>query len=232
MTAGGRVAPYEITRRACGPNDIVIEIRYAGICHSDIHTVRDEWGKSEYPCVPGHEIAGPIVAVGADVKGFAVGDLGGVGCMVDSCRGCISCRNGSEQYCYESPVWTYNSKMRYAVETGASTYGGYSRHIVVDAAFALKIPPNLDLAAATPLMCAGITVYSPMIHFGLQPHMKFAVAGLGGLGHVAVKFGRAFGCHTTVISRGTSKRETALNSLGADAYIDSTSDEQFKVGAH
>lgn len=208
----------------------MIEIKFAGICHSDIHTVRDEWGKSEYPCVPGHEIAGPIVAVGENVKGFAVGEIGGVGCLVDSCRDCWSCKLGNEQYCEEGAVWTYNSKLKHGPHAGASTYGGYSRHIVVDASFALKIPANLDLAAATPLLCAGITVYSPMIHFGLQPHMKFGVAGLGGLGHVAVKLGRAFGAHTTVISRGTSKRDTAINHLGANDYIDSTADGALQVG--
>mmetsp|Transcript_15055 Transcript_15055/g.24934 ORF Transcript_15055/g.24934 Transcript_15055/m.24934 type:complete len:358 (+) Transcript_15055:67-1140(+) len=230
MTPGGQATPHEITRRACGPNDIVIEIKFAGICHSDIHTARDEWGKAAYPLVPGHEIAGPIVAVGAAVKGFEVGEIGGVGCMVDSCRDCGSCRRGDEQYCDSGAVFTYNSKFKYAVENGGDTYGGYSKHIVVDAAFALKMPPSLDLAAATPLLCAGITVYSPMINFGLQPHMKFGVAGLGGLGHMALKLGHAFGCHTTCISRGTAKKETAL-AMGADAYIDSTSAEEFKAAA-
>lgn len=126
LEAGGRATAHVFTRRAMGPNDIVIDIKFAGICHSDIHTVRDEWGKAAYPCVPGHEIAGPIVAVGADVKGFAVGELGGVGCMVDSCRGCVSCRQGTEQYCATGPVFTYNSKGKYCVEIGAQTYGGYS----------------------------------------------------------------------------------------------------------
>jgi uncharacterized zinc-type alcohol dehydrogenase-like protein len=231
MTPGGQATPHEITRRACGPNDIVIDIKFAGICHSDIHTARDEWGKALYPLVPGHEIAGPIVAVGSDVKGFSVGDIGGVGCMVDSCRTCNSCRKGDEQYCSTGAVFTYNSKLKYNVENGADTYGGYSKHIVIDASFALKVPTNLDLAAATPLMCAGITMYSPMINFGLQPHMKFAVAGLGGLGHVGVKLGHAFGCHTTCISRGTSKKDTAINHLGADAYIDATSEEEMKAAA-
>jgi uncharacterized zinc-type alcohol dehydrogenase-like protein len=131
MTPGGEPVPHTITRRAMGPNDIVIEIKFAGVCHSDIHTVRDEWGKSEYPCVPGHEIAGPILAVGAAVKGFAVGEIGGVGCMVDSCRSCTSCKRGNEQFCGTGAVFTYNSKGKYCVEAGASTYGGYSVSLLV-----------------------------------------------------------------------------------------------------
>jgi alcohol dehydrogenase (NADP+) len=211
------------------PNDIVIEIKYAGICHSDIHQVREEWGKAIFPMVPGHEIGGVVVAVGAEVTRFAIGDHGGVGCMVDSCRSCVNCHHGDEQYCTSGMVGTYNSKFKYNVENGNNTYGGYSKLIVVDQDFALLIPKNLDLAGATPLMCAGITVYSPMMHFNLRPNMKFGVVGLGGLGHMAVKFGVAFGNDTTVISRGLSKRENALNELKANAYIDSKNEDEMKV---
>ena len=181
--------------------------------------------------VPGHEIGGVVVAVGSNVKNFAIGDHAGIGCMVDSCRHCVNCRRGVEQYCYEGFVGTYNSTYKYNIEPGNVTYGGYSRHIVVDKDFSLQIPKNLDLAGATPLLCAGITVYSPMIHFGLQPHQKFGVIGLGGLGHMAVKFGVAFGCHTTVISRGLSKRESSLNELHAHAFIDSTNEDELRAAA-
>jgi alcohol dehydrogenase (NADP+) len=211
-------------------DDVVIEIKYAGICHSDIHQVREEWGKATFPMVPGHEIGGVVVAVGANVKDMAIGEHAGVGCFVDSCRNCRNCRQGQEQYCSNGYVGTYNSKYKYCIECGNNTYGGYSKHIVVDRAFALKIPQTLDLAAATPLLCAGITVYSPMMHFGLTPNMKFGVVGLGGLGHMAAKFGVAFGCHTTVISRGMAKRENALNELKTHDYIDSTDAEQMGAG--
>lgn len=179
--------------------------------------------------MPGHEIGGVIVAVGANVTGHAVGDHAGVGCMVDSCRTCKQCRKGSEQYCSSGCVFTYNAVHKYNIENGERTYGGYSKHIVVDKSFVLNIPKSLDLAGATPLLCAGITVYSPMLHFGLRPNMKFGVVGLGGLGHMAVKFGVAFGCHTTVISRGDSKKEGALNELHASAFLNSKSAEEMQV---
>lgn len=229
ITPGGPFQSYTFTRRACRDNDIVIDIKYAGICHSDIHQVREEWGKGIFPMVPGHEIGGVVVAKGSNVSEFTVGEHAGVGCMVDSCRSCKSCKKGSEQYCSNRCVWTYNDKHRHSVENGNNTYGGYSKFIVVDKDFALHIPNNLDLAAATPLMCAGITVYSPMIQFGLSPQMKFGVVGLGGLGHMAVKFGVAFGCHTTVISRGVSKREDALNNLKANAFLDSKNEDEMKA---
>lgn len=213
------------------PDDIVIEIKYAGICHSDIHQVREEWGKAIFPMVPGHEIGGVVIGVGSNVTNFSVGDHAGVGCMVDSCRKCTNCRRGLEQYCDSGFVGTYNSIHKYNVENGTPTYGGYSKHIVVDKEFALQIPKNIDLAGATPLLCAGITVYSPMIRFGLQPHHKFGVVGLGGLGHMAAKFGVAFGNHTTVISRGTSKRDNALNELHVHAYLDSTNEDELKAAA-
>lgn len=231
MAPGGPGTRHEITRRACGPDDIVIDIKFAGICHSDIHTAREEWGTAVFPLVTGHEIGGIIVAVGKNVKKFVLGDRAGVGCMVDSCRKCSNCARGEEQYCATGPVYTYNSKHKYCVEVGTQTYGGYSKHIVADENFALKIPSNLDLAAATPLLCAGITLFSPMIDFGVQPHMKFAVAGLGGLGHMGVKFGVAFGCHTTVISRGQGKKAAALQDLKADDYIDSTVAAEMQAAA-
>lgn len=227
----GKFQPYTITRRAMGPNDVVIDIKFAGICHSDIHQVREEWGKAIFPMVPGHEIGGIVLAVGENVTGFAVGDHAGVGCMVDSCRKCKNCRHGLEQYCDVGFVGTYNSTFKYCIECGNNTYGGYSKTIVVDKDFALQIPKNLDLAGATPLLCAGITVYSPMMRFGLNSAMKFGVVGLGGLGHMAAKFGVAFGCHTTVISRGTSKKESSLNELKAHAFLDSTNAEDLAASA-
>lgn len=235
--ASGPISPFTVTRRAPGPNDVVIDIQYAGICHSDIHTVRDEWGPASYPLVPGHEIGGKIVFVGDKVTRAKVGDTAGVGCMVDSCRTCKKCAMGDEQYCMSGFIGTYGAKAKYAhceeynEQGGAKTQGGYSQRIVVDQKFVLLIPSNLDLAGATPLMCAGITVYSPMMRFGLRTNMKFGVVGLGGLGHMAVKFGVAFGCHTTVISRGTSKKESSLNDLKADAFIDSKNEEEMKAAA-
>lgn len=231
MSASGPATPHVITRRACGVDDVVISTKFAGICHSDIHTVRDEWGAAAYPAVVGHEIGGVVVAVGANVKNFVVGDAAGVGCMVDSCRSCRNCSRGNEQYCKTGPVYTYNSNFKYCVETGGRTFGGYSQHIVIDKSFCLKIPSNLDLAGATPLLCAGITMYSPLVHYGLRPHMKYGVAGLGGLGHMGVKLGKAFGAHTTVISRGDTKRADALTGLGADGYINSMNEEEMKAAA-
>ena len=229
------LVPYTFQRRACGPKDVVIDILFAGICHSDIHQVREEWGKGIFPMVPGHEIGGTVVAVGSEVRKFLIGDTAGVGCMVDSCRDCESCRAGDEQYCFTGMVETYNARYKYKhcaeynEEGGAPAYGGYSKRIVVDEAYGLLIPKSLDLAAATPLLCAGITVYSPMMHFGLRSNMRFAVIGLGGLGHMAAKFAVAFGCHTTIISRGTSKKESSLRDLKVDQYIDSKNEEEMKV---
>jgi uncharacterized zinc-type alcohol dehydrogenase-like protein len=208
-----------------------LTVRFAGICHTDIHFARGEKGTTAWPVVVGHEIGGIVVAKGKNVTRFSEGDHAGVGCMVDSCRSCRYCRRGDEQYCATGPVYTYNSTYRYGVEPGGATYGGYSRHIVVDRDFAFLIPKNLDLAAATPLMCAGITMFSPIQHFGLSAHMKFGVIGLGGLGHMGVKFGLAFGCHTSVISRGTKKRDAALNDLKAHAFIDSSNADEMKAAA-
>jgi uncharacterized zinc-type alcohol dehydrogenase-like protein len=190
-----------------------------------------------FPMVPGHEISGVVEAVGASVKGFAVGDHVGVGCMVGSCGECSFCKEGLEQYCTSGMIGTYNSKEKYphmaeyTAEGGGITYGGYSQAIVVDQKFVLKIPKNLDLAGAAPLLCAGITTYSPLKHFGLQAGMKLGVMGLGGLGHMAVKFGVAMGAKVTVISRGTSKKQSALADLKAHDFLDSTDDEAMKAQA-
>eukprot|EP01041_Mallomonas_annulata_P006211 gene6211-12581_t len=236
-TARGSFEPFEITRRACGPNDVVIDIKYAGICHSDIHQAREEWGPATFPMVPGHEIAGHAVAIGSEVKGFSIGDTVGVGCMVDSCRKCASCLAGEENYCLNGSIMTYNGKYKYDhcqeydENGGALTYGGYSKLVVVDKSYVLKIPSNLTFSGTAPLLCAGITLFSPMKYYGLQPSHRFAVVGLGGLGHMGVKLGKAFGCHTTVISRGTTKKADALEGLKADSFIDSTSAEAFAAAA-
>mmetsp|Transcript_24235 Transcript_24235/g.33232 ORF Transcript_24235/g.33232 Transcript_24235/m.33232 type:complete len:359 (+) Transcript_24235:72-1148(+) len=238
LSSKGPLEPTTIKRRSCGPNDIAVSIKYAGICHSDIHTAKEEWGPIKFPCVPGHEIGGIVVAVGGNVKKFKAGDVVGVGCMVDSCRSCACCKASEEQYCMTGAVYTYNGTakyphmLEYTPEGGAVTYGGYSQSIVVDQEFVVLMPTNLNLAAATPLLCAGITVYSPMNKFGLKPFHKFGVVGLGGLGHMAVKFGKAFGCHTTVISRGSSKKENCLKELGAHAFLDSTSSEDMAAAAN
>lgn len=235
LTPSGKIQSHTITRRACGDNDVVIDIKYAGICHSDIHQVREEWGKGFFPMVPGHEIAGVVVAVGKKVTNFAVNDHVGVGCMVGSCTECRNCKRGDEQYCTAGMVGTYNSLQKYPhmaeynAQGGAVTYGGYSRSIVVDKNFVLKIPKNLNLAGAAPLLCAGITTYSPFISYNLRPHHKVAIMGLGGLGHMGAKFAVAMGCETTVISRGTNKRESALNELKVHYYVDSKDENQLNA---
>jgi len=235
--AKGPLEPSVITRRACSYNDVVIGVKFAGICHSDIHQVKEEWGPGNFPMVPGHEIGGVVLAVGKNVTKFTVGQHVGVGCIVDSCRSCDNCRHGEENYCAKGMVGTYNSKHKYAhcveynVDGGAPTYGGYSQTIVVDHNYVLSIPENLDLAAATPLLCAGITTYSPLMHFGLKPNQTFAVNGLGGLGHMAAKFGVAWGADTTIISRGTGKKAGALAELKVHHFIDSTNEDELKESA-
>ena len=215
----GALGPFQFNRRTPGPADVLIEILYCGVCHSDIHQARDEWGGASFPMVPGHEIVGRVTGVGAQVKKFKVGDLAGVGCMVDSCRKCSSCKDGLEQFCEVGFIGTYNS-----VEQGSAhgapmaTYGGYSEQIVVDEAYTLRIPPELDLAATAPLLCAGITTYSPLRHFKVSRGQKVGVIGLGGLGHMAVKFGKAMGCHTVVFTTSASKRAEALR-LGAEEVV-------------
>jgi uncharacterized zinc-type alcohol dehydrogenase-like protein len=212
------LAPLEIQRRAVGPTDVRIDIKFCGICHSDIHFARGEWGDIPYPAVPGHEIAGIVAEIGSEVTRFAPGDRVGVGCMVNSCRECENCRAGNEQYCLNGNTQTYGSVDR----DGTITYGGYSDHVIVDQDFVLTIPDELPLEAAAPLLCAGITTYSPLRHWGAGPGKKVAVVGLGGLGHMAVKIAHAMGAEVTVLSQSLRKQQDGLK-LGADAYY-ATSD--------
>ncbi|GAA2088866.1 NAD(P)-dependent alcohol dehydrogenase [Pseudolysinimonas kribbensis] len=211
-----------IERRDVGPHDVLIEIRYAGICHSDIHTVRGDWRSIAYPQVVGHEIAGIVTEVGSAVTRHAVGDRVGVGCMVNSCGECENCRAGEEQYCLNGNVGTYASVDR----DGTITQGGYSTHVVVTEDFVLSIPDALDLATAAPLLCAGITTYSPLRHWNAGPGMRVAVVGLGGLGHMAVKFAHAFGAHVTVLSQSLSKKDDGI-AMGADDYRATSDDATF-----
>ncbi|UUO00781.1 NAD(P)-dependent alcohol dehydrogenase [Mycolicibacterium novocastrense] len=211
-----------ITRRDLGPHDVAFDIHFAGICHSDIHTVRDEWGRANYPVVPGHEIAGVVTEVGAEVTGFKVGDRVGVGCFVDSCRECAQCRAGEEQYCVKGMVGTYNAIGR----DGEPTQGGYSGAIVVDENYVLHIPDSLPLDAAAPLLCAGITLYSPLRNWNAGPGTRVAVIGLGGLGHMGVKLAHAMGAHVTVLSQSLKKMEDGLR-LGADEYYATSDPETF-----
>jgi uncharacterized zinc-type alcohol dehydrogenase-like protein len=218
------LAPFQIERRPVGPHDVQIEIAYCGICHSDLHQVRDEWGRSIYPMVPGHEIVGRVTAVGAHVKGFKAGDLAGVGCMVDSCRTCPSCQQKMEQFCVKGCAWSYNST---EMDRVTPTYGGYSSSVVVDEAFTLKISPKLDLAAAAPLLCAGITTYSPLRHWKTKPGDKVGVVGLGGLGHMAVKLAAAMGAEVTMLSTSKSK-EADARKLGAHQFGLTSDEDTFK----
>ena len=208
--AGGALAPFMFERRGVGPKDVLVRIRYCGVCHSDIHQVRDEWGGSIFPMVPGHEIVGTVEQVGAEARKFKVGDSAGVGCFVDSCRTCGSCMKGLEQYCEAGMVFTYNGMNK----DGQPTYGGYSNHIVVDENYVLNIPDGLSLEGVAPLLCAGITTYSPLRQWGVGKGHKLAVVGLGGLGHMAVKIGTALGAEVTVLSRSDRKRQDAQR-LGA-----------------
>jgi uncharacterized zinc-type alcohol dehydrogenase-like protein len=224
--AAAAKAPFEkttIERRDVGPSDVLIKIAYAGICHSDIHTARDEWGAAHYPLVPGHEIAGVVEDVGSDVTRYAVGDRVGVGCMVDSCRECANCKAGQEQYCLKGMTGTYNS----IGKDGRSTDGGYSTHIVVDENYVLGIPEGIDLDVAAPLLCAGITLYSPLKHWGAGPGKRVAIVGMGGLGHMGVKIAHALGAEVTVLSQTLSKQADGL-ALGADHYYATSDKATFK----
>jgi uncharacterized zinc-type alcohol dehydrogenase-like protein len=214
-----------IERREVGPKDVLIEIKYAGICHSDIHTGKGEWGEIEYPFVGGHEIAGVIVEVGSEVSNFKVGDHAGVGCMVNSCGTCESCKNDLEQFCLKGNVPTYNGIDIYG--SGEKTQGGYSTHIVVTEGFVLKIPEGISLEHAAPLLCAGITTYSPLRHWSAGPGKKVAIVGMGGLGHMGVKIAHAMGAEVTVLSRTLSKKEDGLK-LGADKYYATEDEKTFK----
>ena len=225
QSATSPIAPWDFERRTPGPTDVQIDIAFCGVCHSDIHQARNEWGNATYPMVPGHEIVGRVTAVGSDVTKFAVGDLAGVGVMVDSCRDCESCKTGLEQYCDRGQVvFTYNSKF----PDGTPAYGGYSDKIVADEAFTLKISPKLDLAATAPLLCAGITTYSPLRHWNVQPGQNVGVVGLGGLGHMALKFAHAFGAHVTQFTTSPGKEEDARR-LGADEVVLTRDPEALKA---
>ncbi len=219
--APSEAAPLEKTvveRRDLGPDDVLIDVAFAGICHSDIHTVRGEWGPKHYPLAPGHEIAGTVAAVGADVTRYAVGDRVGVGCMVNSCGECSACRRGEEQFCSEGAVFTYGSVDR----DGTVTQGGYSQQIVVTESFVVRIPDALPLDRAAPLLCAGITTYSPLRRWGVGPGSRVAVIGFGGLGHMGVQIAHALGAEVTVLSQTLGKKDDGLR-LGADHYY-ATSD--------
>lgn len=226
----GPLAPHPIARRAPRATDVRIDILYCGVCHSDLHQARDEWhdaAPTTYPCVPGHEIVGRVAHVGANVTKFKVGDFAAVGCMVDSCRTCTSCVRGLEQYCTQFPTFTYNGPDKVS---GGVTYGGYSEAIVVDESFVLKVSEKANLAATAPLLCAGITTYSPMRHWKVGPGQKVGVIGLGGLGHMGVKFARAFGAHVVLFTTSPSKIEDGKR-LGAHEVVVSKNANEMKAHA-
>lgn len=214
----------QIDRRTITPKDIEIEILYCGVCHSDLHTVRNDWGGTLYPAVPGHEIVGKVVRVGEQVTKLKVGDLAAVGCLVDSCRECESCKQDLEQYCLNGFIGTYNGNDKHLHK---QTFGGYSEKVVVDEHFVLKVPKNLNLAAAAPLLCAGITTWSPLRHWKVGKGSKVAVVGLGGLGHMAIKLAKGLGAEVTLFSRSPSKIQDAKD-LGADDVVISTDSEHMK----
>lgn len=217
----------DIERREITADDVKIEIDYCGVCHSDIHQVRNDWKNSKYPVVPGHEIIGRVTQVGKNVSNFKEGDLVGVGCMVDSCQECDSCKEDLEQFCENGATLTYNSKDEHL---GGHTFGGYAEQIVVDKEFVLKVPENIDAKAAAPLLCAGITTYSPLRHWNVKKGDKIGVIGLGGLGHMGVKFAHAIGAHVVMITTSPSKSEDAKK-LGADEVLISKNEEDMKKQA-
>ena len=230
QSATSALAPGSIQRREPRPQDVQIEILYCGVCHSDLHTVRNEWEvvmTTTYPCVPGHEIVGRVVKAGSAVRKFKEGDLAAVGCLVDSCRVCASCRAGEEQFCENGPTFTYNSEDK---QLGGVTYGGYSDSVVVDEAFALKVSKDLDLAGTAPLLCAGITTYSPLRHWKVSKGQKVGIVGLGGLGHMGVKFANAFGAHVVLFTTSPKKTEDALR-LGAHEVVVSKNDAEMQKHA-
>ncbi len=214
-SATAPLAPFSFSRRDPGARDIRIDILYCGVCHSDLHTVRNEWGNTIYPCVPGHEIVGRVTEAGREVRRFKVGDIAAVGCMVDSCRTCPNCRAGYEQYCDIGFVGTYNGEDRHQ---GGVTYGGYSKTIVVDERFVLSVPDQRNLPAVAPLLCAGITTYSPLRHWKVGEGQKVGIVGLGGLGHMGVKLAHAFGAHVVLFTTSPGKTDDARR-LGADEVV-------------
>ncbi len=223
--AKAALKPWSFERREPKDHDVAIDIKYCGICHTDVHQARDEWGGAEFPMVPGHEIAGIVTAVGKSVTKFKVGDHVGVGCLVDSCRECESCREGLEQYCLNGATYTYASRERDGV---TPTYGGYSDKIVTDENFVLRIPSNLPLDGAAPLLCAGITLYSPLRHWKAGPGKKVAILGLGGLGHMGVKLAHAMGAEVTVLSHSSRKKDDAKR-LGADHFYAMSEGDAFSA---
>ncbi len=227
QAATSALAPFEIARREPGPSDVEIDILFCGVCHSDLHQARNEWHNTIYPCVPGHEIVGRVTRVGSGVSKFKVGDVAGVGCMVDSCRTCMNCKAGQEVYCLAFPVLTYNGPDKVL---GGMTYGGYSTGIVVDEAFVLRIPKGLELAAAAPLLCAGITTYSPLRHWKVGPGQRVGIVGLGGLGHMAVKLARAMGAHVVLFTSSPGKVADGLR-LGAHEVVGSKNEDELKKHA-
>ena len=218
QSAGAPVEPFAFDRRALRPNDVAMEILYCGVCHTDIHMVRNDWGLSIFPIVPGHEIVGRVLGVGSAVSRFKPGDAVAVGCMVDSCQQCDQCRKGQEQLCREGSTLTYSGRDRITHDV---TYGGYSKHLVVRQEFVLSVPDDLDLSRAAPLLCAGITTYSPLRMWDVGPGSRVGVIGLGGLGHMAVKLASGLGAQVTVMSRSSDKKADAL-ALGADRVLIST----------
>jgi len=223
LIGNGKLEAYTFERRDLGKSDVALDILFAGICHSDIHQVREEWGSSIFPMVPGHEIVGRVTAIGTGVSKFKVGELIGVGVFIDSCRTCENCLSGLHQYCLEGMTGTYNT---YERNTKNIAFGGYSNNFVIDEGYAVHVPENLPLEGVAPLMCAGITLYSPLKHWGAGPGKRVAVMGLGGLGHMGVKFAAALGAHVTVLSHSPSKRSDAL-AMGANEFVVMDSDTAF-----
>jgi uncharacterized zinc-type alcohol dehydrogenase-like protein len=224
QSATAPLAPWSLDRREPTPHDVQIDILYCGVCHSDLHTVRNEWGGAVYPAVPGHEIVGRVTKVGNHVKKFKVGDLAAVGCLVDSCRECANCKEGLEQYCLNGSTGTYNSKDKHS---GGVTYGGYSKQIVVDEDFILTIKEDQPLEAVAPLLCAGITTYSPLRHWKVGEGQKVGILGLGGLGHMGVKLAASFGAEVTMLSHSPSK-EADAKKLGAHNFVLTKDESQVK----
>jgi uncharacterized zinc-type alcohol dehydrogenase-like protein len=228
QSATAALAPFSIARREVKDDDVAIDILFCGVCHSDLHQARDEWHNTIYPLVPGHEIVGRVTAVGKNVGKFKAGDLAAVGCMVDSCRVCVNCQRGLEQYCEKFPTFTYNGEDKHL---GGVTYGGYSDKIVVDQAFVLKVPANLDPAAVAPLLCAGITTYSPLRHWKVSAGQKVGIVGLGGLGHMGLKFAHALGAHVVLFTTSPGKTADAKR-LGADQVVVSKNEEEMQKHAN
>ncbi|CAN5571877.1 NAD(P)-dependent alcohol dehydrogenase [soil metagenome] len=227
-SATAPLAPLTVERREPGATDVQIEILYCGVCHSDLHTARGEWGATKFPCVPGHEIVGRVTKAGAQVKNFREGDMAAVGCMVDSCHSCENCQEGLEQFCSKGATFTYNSPDPH---TGGHTFGGYSTSVVVDEQFVLRLSDKLDPAAAAPLLCAGITTYSPLKRWNVRAGQKVGVVGLGGLGHMGVKFAAAFGAHVVLFTTSPGKADDARK-LGASEVVVSKNEDEMKKHAN